>query len=124
MRGSLGIVLAACLVALVPARSYAQSFYSLPEVNLTAEDYQDLAAAYQPLLNDDTIAIGTTRAWSNPNTGNQGTVQLVRRFDHVYEGSTLPCRELREHFMIKGNADPYNVRINRCKVADGTWKIL
>ena len=56
---------------------------------LTAEDYQDLAAAYQPLLNDDTIAIGTTRAWSNPNTGNQGTVQLVRRFRCVPEEEIL-----------------------------------
>ncbi len=125
MRGRLGAALVACLAIFAPAGAYAQTMglSSLPEVSLTAEDYRELAAAYQPLLNDDTVPIGTTKEWSNPKSENHGTVQLVKRFEITFEGAQLPCRALRYHIILKDNADPYNVRLNRCKVADGTWKL-
>ena len=55
MRSSLFAALTACVVVLVPVAAQAQygGFSGLPEVPLTTVDYQDLAAAYQPLLNDD-----------------------------------------------------------------------
>ena len=125
MRGCLRAVLMACVVALVPVGAQAQyaGFSGLPEVSLTTADYQDLAAAYQPLLNDDSIPIGTRREWSDTKSGDSGTVTLEKRFSVTFEGATLPCRTLRYHFIVKGNNDPYNVRLNRCKMTDGTWKI-
>ena len=125
MRGTSRIVFLACFFAIVSTGSYAQMYLSsLPEVPLTKEDYRDLSAAYQPLLNDDSLPIGTTHEWSNAKSGNHGTVQLLKRFEFEYQGSKLPCRELRYHIQVKDNADPYNVMLNRCRVADGSWKIF
>jgi len=44
--------------------------------------------------------------------------------EYEYQGSKLPCREIRYHLRTKGTADPYNYKLNRCRVADGSWKIL
>jgi len=83
-----------------------------------------MSDASQPLLNDDSLPIGTTREWSNAKSENHGTVQLLKRFEYQYQGSTLPCRELRYHVVVKDSADPYNFAFNRCKLADGSWKIF
>jgi len=83
-----------------------------------------MTAAAQPLLEDNSLPIGTTRDWSNSESGDHGTVQLLRRFEYSYEGSKLPCREIRYHIQVTGSADPYNYKLSRCKVADGSWKTL
>ena len=77
-----------------------------------------------PLLNDETIPIGTARSWSNPTSGNSGTITLEDRFTYDYEGKTLPCRKLKYRTVIKNYANPYNLRLNRCKVADGKWMLI
>ena len=91
---------------------------------LTRKDFANMAAAVDPLLNDETIPIGAARSWSNSSSGNSGTITLEGRFSYDYEGKTLPCRKLRYHTVIRNKADPYNLRINRCKVADGNWMLL
>jgi surface antigen len=91
---------------------------------LTKQDYQAIEAAAKPLLNDDSLAIGTTRDWSSPKSGNHGSIKLLKRFEETVQGATLPCRKLEHTVEIKGQADPYNLVIDRCKVADGSWKIL
>ena len=91
---------------------------------LTSKDFQEMGAAEDPLLNDETIPIGTARSWSNPRSGNSGTITLERRFTQDFQGKTLPCRTLRYHTVIRNRSDPFNLRINRCKVADGNWMLL
>jgi surface antigen len=91
---------------------------------LTDRDFAAMATAVDPLLNDETTPIGTVRSWSNASSGNQGTITLEGRFTYDYQGKTLPCRKLRYHTVIRNYADPYNLRINRCKVADGNWMLL
>jgi hypothetical protein len=91
---------------------------------LTSKDFQEMGAAVDPLLNDETIPIGTARSWSNPRSGNSGTITLERRFTQDFQGKTLPCRTLRYHTVIRNRSDPFNLRINRCKVADGNWMLL
>ena len=91
---------------------------------LTSRDFQEMGAAVDPLLNDETIPIGTARSWSNPRSGNSGTITLERRFTQDFQGKTLPCRTLRYHTVIRNRSDPFNLRINRCKVADGNWVLL
>jgi surface antigen len=125
MRGASKIVLLACFLAIASTRSYAEMFPSgLPEVPLTQQDYDEMSAARQPLLTDDSLPIGTTREWNNAKSGNHGTIQLLGRFEYTYQGSKLPCRKLRYHVVTKDIADPYNFILNRCKFADGSWKIL
>ena len=90
---------------------------------ITSQDFENMAAAVDPLLNDETIPIGTARPWSNPRSGNSGTITLERRFTQDFQGNTLPCRTLRYHTVIRNRADPFNLRINRFKVADGNWML-
>ena len=91
---------------------------------LTSRDFQEMDAAVDPLLNDETVPIGTARSWSNSRSGNSGTITLERRFTQDFQGKTLPCRTLRYHTVIRNRSDPFNLRINRCKVADGNWMLL
>jgi surface antigen len=114
---------------LVPAQSHAQSYSFLdsifpPGARLSNHDLKAMAKSAQPLLEDETLPIGTTRDWSNPESGDHGTVQLLRRFEYSYEGNKLPCREILYHTQVKVSADPYNYKLSRCKVADGSWKTL
>jgi len=91
---------------------------------LTSADFANMSKAVDPLLEDETIPIGTVRSWSNARSGNSGTITLEGRFTYDYEGKTLPCRKLRYHTVIRNKADPYNLLINRCKVASGDWMLL
>ncbi len=124
MRGISGLVLLASLLAFVSMGSYAQVGVFGNAIPLTKQDYAAMAAAAQPLLNDDSLPIGTTREWRNAASGNHGAIELVERFVYDYQGSKLPCRKLKYHVDGKAPIQPYNLELNRCKVADGSWKIL
>ena len=128
MRGTSSVVLLACFMAISSTGSYgAYVDFGLAgpfAVRLTHHDLKAMRAAAQPLLDDDSLPIGATREWNNPESGDHGTIQLLKRFEYEYQGTKLPCREIRYHIQVTGNADPYNYKLNRCKVADGSWKIL
>lgn len=118
-----------CFLTVLAGACYADSFtfFDLSGPlggRLNHHDLKAMAAADEPLLTDDTLPIGATREWSNPESGDHGTVQLVKRFEYTYEGNKLPCRELKYHTILSNTADPYNYTLNRCKVADGSWKTL
>src|SRR5215813_2554742 len=105
MRVFSGIALLTCVLTVIGGACYADSFtffdLSGPlSGRLNHHDLKAMAAADQPLLTDDSLPIGTTRDWSNPASGDHGTVQLVKRFEYDYEGSKLPCRELRYHTVL------------------------
>ena len=129
MRSISNAVLLACFLVAASTGSYADSYGDFSFAGslgdrLNHHDLKAMARVTQPLLDDSSLPIGTTREWSNPGSGDQGTIQLLRRFEYEYQGSKLPCRELRYHIQVTGDADPYNYKLNRCKVADGSWKIL
>jgi len=56
--------------------------------SLTDTDVATLEAATRPFFEDDTVPLGTARAWSNPDGGNAGTATLVSRFEY----KKMPCR--------------------------------
>ena len=129
MRGISTMAVLACFLAMASPASYGQSYAEFDSsgplgVRLNHHDLKMMTAAAQLLLTDDSLPIGATREWNNPDSGDHGTVQLLKKFDYEYQGSKLPCREIRYHIRSSGNADPYNIELNRCKVADGSWKIL
>ncbi len=125
MRGASRTVLLAGFLTVVSMASQAGfNPFGTAGLPLNKQDYQVMSTAAQPLLNDDTLPIGTTEDWSNTKSGNQGTIKLLERFETNYQGTKLPCRKLQYHVEIKGMADPYNVILDRCKVSDGSWKIL
>jgi surface antigen len=94
--------------------------FSRAGFSLTESDIAQLEAATKPFYEDVTVPLGTARAWSNPESGNQGTAKLVERFEY----KKLPCRRIQHDIKLKKIADPYRFVIDRCQVADGSWKFL
>ncbi|HEY7688367.1 MAG TPA: hypothetical protein VH835_06725 [Dongiaceae bacterium] len=88
--------------------------------SLTDSDVAKLEEATKPFFNDATVPLGTTRAWNNPDSGNGGTAILVSRFEY----KKLPCRRIQHDIKLAKVADPYHFVIDRCQVADGSWKFL
>jgi surface antigen len=122
----LRIALLTVCLALVSQATWAQSerIFGSVGLPLTETDFAMMAKAVDPLLNDDSLALGTSREWRNASTGAQGTVTLLQKFNYDYQGSKLPCRKLKYHVLTRNSSNPYNAILDRCRVADGSWKIL
>lgn len=78
-------------------------------------DRQKAESAYQQAT---TAPVGETISWSNPNTGNSGTVTPTR------EGQSTTgayCREFQQTVIIGGKEEQaYGVA---CRQPDGAWEI-
>ncbi|QQP91605.1 hypothetical protein IGS68_10510 [Skermanella sp. TT6] len=59
---------------------------------------------------------GETRPWSNPQTGNAGTITMIRS----YERNGLPCRDAKLTSDVGQRSVVYVLPV--CRIADGTWK--
>jgi surface antigen len=71
------------------------------------------AAAAQP--------VGTTSSWSNPDSGNRGTVTPTSQPVRSADGRT--CRNFTETITLKdGSSD--TIRGRRCQNADGSWEFV
>ena len=89
-------------------------------LDLKDSDIAMLQAAASALFQDDKAAIGQTKSWSNPKTGNSGTVSLLELFEHA----GMPCKRLQHSIKQKGRADQIIYQFARCRVGDGSWKLL
>lgn len=94
--------------------------FSKSGFSLSQSDVAKLEEATKPFYDDASVPLGTARAWSNPESGNHGTAVLVERFEY----KKLPCRRIQHDIKLKKIADPYRFVIDRCQVADGSWKFL
>jgi surface antigen len=63
--------------------------------------------------------VGTTASWSNPNTGNAGTIKLVRKF----RKGNLRCEQVAYTVTTTKKAvEPEHYVFNSCLTPEG-WKI-
>jgi hypothetical protein len=63
--------------------------------------------------------VGTTASWSNPNTGNAGTIKLVRKF----RKGNLQCEQVAYTLTTTKKAvEPEHYVFNSCLTPEG-WKI-
>lgn len=85
------------------------------DFELTEKDVALLKAAAANLYEGETAPLGIQEAWSNPMSGNAGTVELVRIFEH----KGLTCRRLQHDI-----AEPFRFIIDRRQVSPGVWKTL
>ncbi|MGI9434866.1 MAG: RT0821/Lpp0805 family surface protein [Geminicoccaceae bacterium] len=79
-----------------------------------------IRAAAATLYEDENVSVGNVEAWSNPETGGEGTVEVVEIFE--YQG--LPCRKLLHRAKLSTSRDVRQIVISRCRTAEGEWKIL
>jgi surface antigen len=114
---------AALLVALVlscaaPAAAQVNPFGD--SLDLKPVDIEMLTAAAAELFADDGARLGDTRTWSNPESGNAGSVSLVKTFEH----QGLPCKRVQHIVKQKDRADQVVYQFARCRTGDGTWKLM
>ena len=64
--------------------------------------------------------VGTIASWSNPVSGNSGSVRLVKKLDHKDQ----QCEDI-EYTVRSGGSPVYSehYHFTSCLQPDGTWKI-
>jgi hypothetical protein len=125
MRDASRTILLAGIFAFALTGSFAcADVFESAGLPLTKPDLQKMSVAAQPLLNDDSLPVGTKRSWFNIRSGNHGFVTLLRRFEYEHHGRGLSCRTLVFQVKLLPPSDPYNLALNRCKTAEGIWKTL
>ena len=113
-------ILAVTALLLSTAAAQTVNPFGRPGFNLTDGDVTKLEEATRPFFEDETVPVGTVRNWENPESGNAGTAKLSSRFEH----QGMPCRRIEHDIKLADNADPFHFVIDRCQVADGSWKFL
>jgi surface antigen len=103
----------------MPARAQINPFKTLPD-QLTPEDLRLLKQAAAKLYIGETARAGTVEGWRNPESGNSGGVKLVK----IFKTDGMTCRRLQHRVRLKGQTNVYEVVQNRCRMPDGSWKVL
>ena len=113
-------VLAATLAMLlaVLATGAQGQMNPLRQLALTSADIELLTAAANRVY--EAGQIGANEVWSNPESGNSGTVELLETF----EREDLPCRRVEHLVNIARDAVPKRVMLASCRVPDGRWLLV
>lgn len=82
-------------------------------------DNNDRYRANMAIQQSYTARVGETVRWKNPNTGNSGTVVVLR---DGTSAAGLYCREFQQSIRIDGRA-AVGTGI-ACRQPDGTWRIM
>jgi surface antigen len=101
------------------AQAQVNPFKNTAIEKLTDQDIEIVKESAASLYQVDDPVIGDAAAWSNTDSGNFGTIELV----DVYDWRKMPCRKLQHLMQIKGWKDTVRMTVDRCKVSSGEWKI-
>jgi hypothetical protein len=111
----------ACILALSVQTAKAQMMFGRQwetAVALSQADMDMIKATLARQIHDK--AVGTSASWSNPASGNSGTITLVKTF--VRNG--LRCEQIDYRLVSSGAGRPYDdYTLTSCQLADGTWKL-
>lgn len=108
-----GIVLATAVLGGALAQNI-NFLYRGPVAYLDEVDKEILTATFNNALAD--AADGETVAWSNPDTGNNGTVEVL----DTHEDYGTTCRTVRTHMNAAGREGGGVYRL--CLADDDTWQ--
>lgn len=116
---SLALAIVSALALISPASAQINPF-ARGGSGISNDDAKYIEQASSKLYKTDNPVVGASEKWSNPGTGNSGTVTLTQ----VYEKDGMPCRKLRHRISLKGQKDPQVYIFSRCRVKSGEWKLL
>lgn len=89
------------------------------EIGKSLDKADQLYAAQATGAALETGQTGQTTSWTNPDSGNHGTVTPIKT---VYADSGEPCREYQTTVTVGGETvDAYGTA---CRNPDGTWRIV
>ena len=67
----------------------------------------------------ENVPIGQTESWSNPDSGNKGSVTPTRSYKR---NNGQQCREFTQRVEVEARSEEQHA--TACKQADGTWKLV
>jgi surface antigen len=102
-----------------PPISDAQVNPFLRGTGLHGDDMALMRATASRLYQQDVVADGASDHWSNPKTGDSGTVTVLQSF----EKSGMACRKVRYDIRVRTRAGQRSYTVNWCKTASGEWKV-
>ncbi len=108
-----GALLFVAAVQATPAQNI-DFLYRGPVAYLDEVDKQILSDTLTAALTD--AADGDTVAWSNPDTGNHGTIEVI----DTHEDYGTTCRTVRTHMEASGREGGGVYRL--CLAEDDTWQ--
>ena len=83
-------------------------------------DRADRAYMYQATERAAAAPVGETITWSNPQSGNYGTITPTR--EGVHQSTGAYCREYQQEIVVGGRKQQgYG---QACRQPDGSWKII
>jgi surface antigen len=111
-----GSALALAAFALLTVSAEAQLLFGsrLGEAHYQGDDTKIIMQVGADMLRN--APDGESRPWSNPQTGNSGTITILRS----YKRGNLPCRDAQVNSQLKERNVVYVLPV--CQVADGSWK--
>jgi len=107
----------AVMLALLASAARGQ-MNPLRELELTAGDLELLTTTADRLY--ESGRLGAVEAWSKPESGNSGTVEILELFER--EG--LPCRRVEHVVKIDRDPVPKRLILASCRVPDGRWLLV
>ena len=114
------LMVAVAITALtVPAHAQVNPFRR-SDFDVSEADIGLAGAAAAKLYQGERAVLGDIERWANPDSGNQGTVRLVRIFTY----NDLPCRRLQHDIKLASVGTPFRYLFDRCRVPSGEWKLL
>ncbi len=94
--------------------------FGLSGFTLDQGDIDIITKAVEPFYEEPPPAAGTSVTWENDASGSRGTATLMK----VYEINDMPCRRIRHDIRVKNVSTLFTFTVDRCQVADGSWKAL
>jgi len=86
---------------------------------LNSEDFRVMNATAAQLYQRESVADGTSDKWSNPKSGNGGTITVLQNFTR----SHMQCRKLRYDIRLRSRSGIRSYTVNWCKTPEGVWKL-
>jgi surface antigen len=115
---SKAFVLIVALFAWLPAEAQFLGLGFESNIELTKHDLEIIHLTVDQQVHGKPV--GTTASWSNPGSGNFGTIKLLKR----YSPGSRTCEAVEYTLATRKMAvPPEHYTLNSCLQPDGAWKI-
>jgi surface antigen len=115
----LSAALAACFLLSASAQAQVNPFRGSGSRGLSPEDNQMLFESIARLNAAEPSKVGSSEAWSNPQTKSSGTSTVLK----VFHSSGMACHLVRHQIVVAGRPPGHQYRLTWCHTPSGEWKI-
>jgi surface antigen len=115
----LSAALAACFLLSASAQAQVNPFRGSGSRGLSPEDNRLLFESVARLNAAEPSKVGSSEAWSNPQTKSSGTSTVLR----VFHSSGMVCHLVRHQIVVAGQPPGHQYRLTWCRTPTGEWKI-